>query len=231
MKYVNWASLICCCVLNLIIGGIVCLILFLAVIPYQHMKIHVIDASLTEFYLTGNNDILHYNLTLNISIRNSNKIERISYRSIRFNLSCYGKDLASVSLPSFLQGTKNTTLLHPAFQGQTSVLLRGSHLKDFIHDQREGSFSIDLDLYLTTQLKYAGGGKGDKISFIVRCGLFRLRLLGSSSSLNNQTGIGGLFKTKRCKVHTDRDYNFRIAFYFLISFVFITLFSGCISKL
>ncbi|XP_026383171.1 NDR1/HIN1-like protein 10 [Papaver somniferum] len=226
----RWAACICLCFCVLIIGAIVCPILFLAVFPYQHMKFHVIDASLTEFYLTGD-DILHYNLTVNISIRNSNKIERISYRIIRFNLSGYGKDLASVSLPSFLQGTKNTTLVHPVFQGQTSLILRGSHFKDFIHDRKEGSFSIDVDLYLITQLKYAGGGKGDKISFTVGCGLFRLNLLGSSSSLSNQTGIGGLFKTKRCKVHTDRIYNLRIFFYFLISFIFITLFSSCISKL
>ncbi|RZC47657.1 hypothetical protein C5167_040602, partial [Papaver somniferum] len=145
------------------------------------MKFHVLEASLTEFYLT-NDDILHYNLAVNISVRNSNKIARISYRSIRSNTSCYGKDLASVSLPSFLQGTKNTTLLHPVFQGQTLLKPRGSHLRDFNHDQRDGSYSIYVYLHVKTQLKHAGGGKGDKI------------------------GTGGLYKTKRCKVHTDEDY-------------------------
>ncbi|KAI3868140.1 hypothetical protein MKW92_016973 [Papaver armeniacum] len=214
-------------IMTIIFGGIVFLNLFF-ISAYENMKFHVIDASLKEFYLT-NDDILHYNFAVTISVRNSNKVARISYGNIRSKIYCYGEDLGFVPLNmSFWQGPKNTTLLHPVFhgqtlfklrdsrledfsygqrdgsyiiyvylyltiQGQTSVILRGSHLKDFIHDQREGSFSIDFDLYLTTQLKYAGGGKGDKISFIVRCGLFRLRLLGSSSSLNNQTGIGGLF--------------------------------------
>ncbi|KAI3893335.1 hypothetical protein MKW92_017776 [Papaver armeniacum] len=171
------------------------------------MKFHVNDASLAKFYLT-NDDILHYNLSINISVRNSNKIERISYQGIRSEIFCYGKNLALVPLPSFRQGTKNTTLLHPVFQGQTSLKLRGSHLKDFNIDQRDGSYSIYVYLYLTTQLKHAGGGKSGKSDFIVKCGLFKFRLLGSSSSSSsseNQTGIGGVFKTRRCKLYADRD--------------------------
>ncbi|KAI3909197.1 hypothetical protein MKX01_034941 [Papaver californicum] len=168
------------------------------------MKFHVNDASLAKFYLT-NDDILHYNLAINISVRNGNKIERISYQGIRTEIFCYGKVLDLVPSPSFRQGTKNTTLLHPVFQGQTSLKLRGSRLKDFNNDQRDGSYSIYIYLYLTTQLKHAGGGKSSKSDFIVKCGLFRLHLLGSSSSSDNQTGIGGLFKTKRCKVYADRD--------------------------
>ncbi|KAI3868142.1 hypothetical protein MKW92_016975 [Papaver armeniacum] len=221
MKYVYWDACICSGVL--IIGGVVCLILFLAVVPYQHMKFHVLDASLTKFYLT-NDDILHYNLAVNISVRNSNKIARISYHSIRSNASCYGKDLASVPLPSFLQGTKNTTLLHPVFQGQTLLKLRDSHLRDFNHDQRDGSYSIYVYLDVKTQLKNAGGGKGEEIGFRVICGLFRLHLLGSSSS-NNQTGTGGLYKTKRCKVQTDEHFN---AIMLFISLFFILFVAPCI---
>ncbi|XP_026460795.1 putative syntaxin-24 [Papaver somniferum] len=146
---------------------------------------------------------------INISVRNSNKIERIFYQGVRSEIFCYGKNLALVPLPSFRQGTKNTTLLHPVFQGQTSLKLGGSHLKDFNIDQRDGSYSIYVYLYLTTQLKHAGGGKSGKSDFIVKCGLFRLRLLGSSSSSssldNHQSGIGGLFKTRRCKLYADRD--------------------------
>ncbi|KAI3994651.1 hypothetical protein MKX01_027541 [Papaver californicum] len=196
--------ILCSCLLTtmIVIGGIVCLILFVAVIPYKNMKFHVIDASLTEFYLT-NDDILHYNLSVSISVRNSNKIERISYHDIRSNPSCYDKDLASISLPSFQQDTKNTTLLHPVFQGQTSLKLRGSRLKDFNNDHRDGSYNIYVYIYLETQLKHTSGGKSDKNDFIVKCQLLGLHLLGSSSSSNNQTGIGGLFKTKRCRVYYD----------------------------
>ncbi|KAI3975811.1 hypothetical protein MKX01_001027, partial [Papaver californicum] len=136
------------------------------------MKFHLIDASLTNFYLT-NDDILHYNLALNISVRNSNKIERITYHDIISSTSCYGENLGSVSLPSFRQGTKNTTLLQPVFQGQKLVKLRGSHLEDFNNDQRDGSYSVSVYLYLTTKLKHAGGGESSYYaSFGVKCGLF-----------------------------------------------------------
>ncbi|KAI3909198.1 hypothetical protein MKX01_034942 [Papaver californicum] len=186
----------CSCLL-IIIGGIVCLIVFLNILPFKAIKYHVIDASLTEFYLT-NDEILHYNLKLNMSIRNSNKMERMFYHDIRSNPSCYGKDLASVSLPFFWQGTRNTTLLHPVFQGRTLFKPQGSHLRDFNNDQRDGNYKMDVNLYLTVQVKHAGGDKGVKLPFTVKCGLMGLQVLGSSSS-NNQTRIGGLFNTTRCK--------------------------------
>ncbi|KAI3994650.1 hypothetical protein MKX01_027540 [Papaver californicum] len=178
-------SFSCCLIL---MGGIVCLAIFLEFLPYENMKFHITDASLTEFYVS-NDDILHYNLAVNISVRNSNRIDRISYYGIRSNPFCYGKNLASVSLPSFRQGTKITTLLRPVYQGQmAAVKLRGSRLRDFNYDQRGGSYGISVYLYLITQLKYAGGGKSGRRDIVVKCGLFRLHLLGFSSS-NNQTGI------------------------------------------
>ncbi|KAI3893337.1 hypothetical protein MKW92_017778 [Papaver armeniacum] len=201
----DWCHDHCCLAICLVAsrflilaGAIVCITLFLNHIPYSHMKFYVNGASLTEFYLTDDN-ILHYNLAVNISVRNSNKVTRIFYHRIRSNPSCYGKDLPWVPLPSFHQGTRNTSLLHPVYQGQTSLKLRGSRLKDFNYDQRDGSYSISVYLYLETQLKLAGGGKGVLQSYIVNCGLLRLHLLDSSTSSNNQTGIRGLFKTKRCQ--------------------------------
>ncbi|KAI3963026.1 hypothetical protein MKW98_028966 [Papaver atlanticum] len=167
------------------------------------MKFHVIDASLTEFYLT-NEDILHYNLAVNISVRNSNKITQILYDNIRSKPSCYGNDLGFVSLPSFRQGTKNTTLLYPVFQGQTAIKLQGSHLRDFNKDQRDGSYSIYVHIYFSLQLKHArlaSGGRSIKTDIRVKCGLLRLNLLDSSSSSNKSSEIGNLFNTKKCKVY------------------------------
>ncbi|KAI3963022.1 hypothetical protein MKW98_028962 [Papaver atlanticum] len=184
---------------TIFVGGVACLTIFIDFVPYQHMKFYVNDASLTEFYLT-NDDVLHYNLAVNISVRNSNKMERISYSSIRSKTSCYGKYLALVPLLSFRQGTKSTAFLHPVLQGQTLLKLRGSYLKDFNHDQMDGSYTINVDLYLRTQLKHAGGGKGPKIDYRVKCGLFRVQLFGSPSS-NNPEQIGGSFKTKRCETY------------------------------
>ncbi|MCL7050705.1 hypothetical protein MKW94_027171 [Papaver nudicaule] len=172
------------------------------------MKFHIIDGSLRQFHLT-NDDILHYHLALNISVRNSNKMERISYHNIHSEIYSYGKTLALVPLTSFRQGTKNTTLLYPVFQGQTLLKLDGSHLNDFNNDQRDGNYSIYVYLYVTSRLTHVGGGKSGNSYFIIkqdRCGLFRLPLLdSSSSSFNNQTGIRGLFRTKRCTLYADRD--------------------------
>ncbi|KAI3963030.1 hypothetical protein MKW98_028970 [Papaver atlanticum] len=198
---------VCCCLLTIMIsiGGIVCLVAFLLVVPLHKMKFHVIDASLTEFYLT-NDDILHYNLAVNISVRNNNKMERISYSDISSNIMCYGQSLTSISLSSFRLGTKNTTSLHLVFQGQsTSFNLQGSDLRDFSNDQRDGSYMIYVDLFLTTQLKYAGGGDSTKNDIVVECELSRLPLLGSSSLFSNQSGIGDLFHSKRCEVYIENN--------------------------
>ncbi|KAI3854125.1 hypothetical protein MKX03_022138 [Papaver bracteatum] len=191
----------CSCLL-IIIGGVLCLIVFLNILPFKAIKFHIIDASLTEFYVT-NDDVLHYNLAVSISVRNSNKMDRMSYHGIRVNPSCYGRDLASISLPSFRQGSKNTTLLHPVFQGQTLFKLRGSHLRDFNNDQRVGTYQMDVNLYLTLQVKHAAGDKGVKLPLTVNCGLMGLHVLSSSSSSssNNQTRNGGLFKPTRCKAN------------------------------
>ncbi|XP_026439100.1 NDR1/HIN1-like protein 10 [Papaver somniferum] len=191
----------CACFLVMFVGA-VCLVVFLNVVPAKKMKFHVIDASLTEFYLT-NEDILHYNLAVNISVRNSNKITQILYDNIRSKPSCYGNDLGFVSLPSFRQGTKNTTLLYPVFQGQTAIKLRGSHLRDFNNDQRDGSYSIYVHIYFSLQLKHAGGGRSIETDIRVKCGLLRLNLLDSSSSSSDKQSseTGNLFNTKRCKVY------------------------------
>ncbi|XP_026385114.1 NDR1/HIN1-like protein 10 [Papaver somniferum] len=189
-------------IMTILFGGIVFLKLF-SISAYENMKFHVIDASLKEFYLT-NDDILHYNFAVTISVRNSNKVARISYGEIRSKIYCYGEDLGFVPLyMSFWQGPKNTTLLHPVFKGKTLFKLRGSRLEDFSYGQRDGSYIIYVYLYLTVQVKHAGGGKGLEEDYIIECGLYELHLLGSSSLPNNQTGIGGLFKTKRCGVYKE----------------------------
>jgi hypothetical protein len=47
----------------------------------SNLKIHVTDVSLAQFNLTTNNAHLHFNLALNISIRNPNKRIGLYYRA------------------------------------------------------------------------------------------------------------------------------------------------------
>ncbi|MCL7023040.1 hypothetical protein MKW94_003189 [Papaver nudicaule] len=159
------------------------------------MKFHVMDALLTQFYLTSD-DILQYNLALNIFVRNSDKMTGISYSYIDAAAYCYGKNVALVPLMPFQQDSKNTTLLRPVFRGQTSFKLLGSDLVQFSNDQRDGRYPIYIKLHLKSKLLY-GGERSSSTDGTVNCGWLRLPLLGSSSD-NNQTVIG--FKTERCRV-------------------------------
>ncbi|KAI3887591.1 hypothetical protein MKW92_020279 [Papaver armeniacum] len=158
------------------------------------MKFHVADASLTRFNLTSDG-ILHYDLTFNITVRNSNKKIGIWYEQLESTTSCYGKDLGLVSLTPFRQGPKNTTLLRPVLQGITSLSLQGSNLRDFNNDQTDGSYSIFLNFNVIARLKYPGVGGSRPWYYKVKCGLVRLPLL-----LVNSSTHAGLFNTRRCKV-------------------------------
>ncbi|MCL7023041.1 hypothetical protein MKW94_003190 [Papaver nudicaule] len=171
-------------------------------LPYKNIKFHVIDASLTQFYVTSDH-ILHYDLAVNISLTNRDKKTSVLYSYIDSKSDCYGKDLALVELVPFQQGSMNTTLLRPVFRGQSLFKLRGSDLRRFTNDQRNGSFRIRIELNLKTKLLYAGGGSSGTRDGTVFCGFLRLPLLGNSSSSynNNQTVTG--FKTKRCLVVVD----------------------------
>ncbi|MCL7032872.1 hypothetical protein MKW94_017342 [Papaver nudicaule] len=168
-------------------------------VPYDNIKFHVRDASLTQFNLTGDHT-LDYHLAVNITVRNSNKkIGTIQYDTITSRTNCYGKGLGLVSLTPFTQGHKKTTLLRRVFQGKTSLKLQGSHLMDFTNDQRNGNYSIILKLDGLAKMKYPGGGISTQWNYYVVCGLLRLPLLLANSS-TDQAIYARLFITRRCKL-------------------------------
>ncbi|MCL7032873.1 hypothetical protein MKW94_017343 [Papaver nudicaule] len=183
------------------IVAIVCSYIFLFLVPYENIKFHVRDASLTQFNLTSDDDTLHYHLAVNITVRNTNKKIGVRYDNITSTANCYGKDFGLVSLTPFRQGHKNTTLLRAVFQGNTSLRLQGSQLMDFTNDQRNGNYSIFLKLDGLLMLKYHGGGSGSNIqwNYNVRCGLLRLPLSLANSS-TDQAVYPRLFNKRRCKL-------------------------------
>ncbi|XP_058087909.1 NDR1/HIN1-like protein 10 [Magnolia sinica] len=145
-----------CCLLStlfkLIISlGITALVLWLIYRPSK-MRVFVGSATLTEFNLTNNNT-LHHNLALDVAIRNPNK--RISFYYDKLEATAYyeGERFSYAPLPTFYQGHKNTTDLHPVFSGQVAIPLKSSGVVDFNSEKEEGFFSINVKIYAKIRFK------------------------------------------------------------------------------
>ncbi|KAF7081809.1 hypothetical protein CFC21_085725 [Triticum aestivum] len=78
------------------------------------------SAILTAFDLT--NATLQYDLDVDLSFRNSHRLA-IRYLDVAASVFYNGTRLGPTddALPSFIQGRKNTTVLHPAFHGVVTV--------------------------------------------------------------------------------------------------------------
>ncbi|GLT90095.1 hypothetical protein SLE2022_080470 [Rubroshorea leprosula] len=150
----------CCCLLSfliklivtaVIILGLAALIFWLIFRP-NIVKFHVTDASLTQFNLTSDNN-LHYNLALNITVRNPNKKIGIYYDRIEANAYYEDQRFATQQLTPFYQGHKNTSYLNPSFQGQKLVLLGADGVSEYNQEKNSGVYSIDVKLNLRVRFK------------------------------------------------------------------------------
>ncbi|XP_058078938.1 NDR1/HIN1-like protein 10 [Magnolia sinica] len=149
-----------CCLLStlfklivtiIVVLGIATLIFWLIFRPSK-MKVYVENATLTEFNLTDNN-ILRYNLALDVAIRNPNKRIGIYYDRLEARAYYEGERFGYNPLPAFYQGHKNTTNLHPVFSGQIPISLGNSDVVDFNREKGEGFFSIDVKIYARIRFK------------------------------------------------------------------------------
>ncbi|XP_021892541.1 NDR1/HIN1-like protein 10 [Carica papaya] len=186
----------CCCLFTLLIKivvsivfllGLAALIVWLIFRPINKVKFHVTDVSLTQFNLTNSNTI-HYDLALNISVRNPNKKIAVHYDRIEARAFYEDARLKVVSLTPFFQGHKNTTVLTPVFKGQQAVFFDAEKLQEFNQETNAGVFSIDVNLHLRVRLRL---GK-------IRIGTFKPRVkcdLKVPASSSN-----GVFRTTRCDV-------------------------------
>lgn len=164
----------------LIIVGLAAFVFWLVFRPNE-VKFHVTDASLTQFNF-GTNNTLHYNLALNISVRNPNKRIGFYYDSFEANAYYQGQRFNTQSLTPFYQGHKNTTVLNPVFQGQQLVLLGSSEVSNFDSDKTDGVFGINVKLNLRIRAKL-GWIKVGHFKPKIKCGLnVPLKSNGTSSS-------------------------------------------------
>ncbi|MCL7034519.1 hypothetical protein MKW94_000524 [Papaver nudicaule] len=150
------------CALTLL--GLLVLILWFILSPINPLKIHVEDASLTQFNVTDN-DILHYNLSIALNFRKPNEHVGVSYEYVEARALYNGQVFGSVVLTPFYQGHKNTTILRPVFKGQK---LLPSVQGKYFQDKSDGKFNIKVEFYLKMRFK-VGPVKTPKIKTRGKC--------------------------------------------------------------
>ena len=133
-----------------VVVGIAVLILWFLFRPHK-LTFDVTDAELTRFNISGNQ--LHYNLALNLTIRNPNKRIGVYYDVIEASPFYKDQRLNTQWLPPFYQGYKTTTVLSPHFDGQQIVFLAGDKLTEFNGETLAGIFNVDLRFRLQLRLK------------------------------------------------------------------------------
>ncbi|KAL7096468.1 hypothetical protein ACP275_10G081200 [Erythranthe tilingii] len=184
---------ICTCICQivftiLIIAGLAVLVIWFIFRP-NTVKFYADDASLTEFTINSNNT-LHYNLALNLTIRNPNKRIGIYYDQIEARAFYQGQRFSTVQLPNFYQGHKNTSSQRAEFKGQNLVLLGAKEMSKYNDDKSSGTYSIDVKLYLRIRLKFVFL-KSSKVKPKIDCDL-RIPLS------SNATAAPAAFQSQRC---------------------------------
>ncbi|XP_022743987.1 NDR1/HIN1-like protein 3 [Durio zibethinus] len=186
-----------CCLLkflfNIIITAVVVIglavLIFWLIFRPNKVKFHVTDVSLTEFNLTTNNT-LHYNLAVNMTVRNPNKRIGIYYDRIEARAYYEDQRLNTQTLTPFYQGHKNTSFLNLVFSGEQFVMLGADQTSQFNEETTSGIYSIDVKLYLRIRFK-VGRVKTGRFKPKISCDL-KVPL----SSANG--GLVGAAETTRC---------------------------------
>jgi hypothetical protein len=151
-------ALWCClcrlfCIIYCFIIIILTIIGFLTwlIVRPNKVNITVTNASLTQFNF-ANDNTLHYDLAVNITIRNPNGRLGIYYDDIK-TLAFY-KDVrfGSQTLGKFFQHRKS--FLNPNFKGQQVVPLNSSQISEFDKEKKDGVFDIDVKLLLNVRFKF-----------------------------------------------------------------------------
>lgn len=109
------------------------------------LKFYVNDASLTRFVIVDNT--LHYDLALNMTVRNPNKHLCVWYNNIEVDAFYEGKEFESVPFDRSHQGHKNTTVFPLAFLGQKLLLLGSNQITNYEDDMSSGIYDIVIKLH------------------------------------------------------------------------------------
>lgn len=143
--------------LVLIALGVVALVLWLVYQP-SSLKAYVDSAQLTRFDLaTNGNDgtgqLLRYNLTVGVSIRNPNRKQAVLYRRLDAVALYGGERFGYVDFPRMRQDRKSTIEIHPSFHGQAAFAAAPAAAAAFGREKEEGFFGINVELHTRVRLK------------------------------------------------------------------------------
>ncbi|KAM0977976.1 hypothetical protein ACFX13_014258 [Malus domestica] len=187
----------CSCIFGLVFKLIMTAVVFMGlaffvfwlIVRPNRVKFHVTDATLTQFNFSNDNT-LHYNLALNLTIRNPNKKIGIYYDRIETRAFYEDQRFSTVTLTPFYQGHKQTNVLNPVFQGQQVV--QGSKLLSEYNQQKStGIYEIDLKIYLRIRFKFG----------LIKTGKFKPKIECDLKVPMTQNGNSvGTFQTTKCDV-------------------------------
>ncbi|XP_057499765.1 NDR1/HIN1-like protein 10 [Actinidia eriantha] len=189
---------LCGCLFNLIFKILFSLLLtvglaaffFWLILRPNRVRFHVTDAQLTQFDLNTTNNLLRYDLALNLTIRNPNKHIGIYYDRLEARAFYEGQRFAAAPLTRFYQRKKNTTVLSIPFKGENVVVLNGDkRLSAYESDKSSGTYDIDMKLYLRVRFKLRGV-KTPRFKPKIECDL--------KVPLDSSGKASGSFETKKC---------------------------------
>ncbi|CAL0299441.1 unnamed protein product [Lupinus luteus] len=170
----------------LVLAIIVGVIIWLIVRP-NPLKFHVTEANLTEFNY-GNNEILDYDLALNVSIRNPNSRLGVYYDEIETTALYDDVKFGSQTLEPFFQRRKTTSYLGPVFKGKQVMSLGENQVSKLNKDKESGVYHIVVKLKMKFRFKF-GLIKIGNINPKIRCDL--------KVPLKSHNGTGQ-FETTEC---------------------------------
>ncbi|KAK7392668.1 hypothetical protein VNO78_21112 [Psophocarpus tetragonolobus] len=188
-------SLICKLLVTVLIIVAIVALLFWFIVRPNVVKYYVNDATLTQFsYDTY--ETLHYDLALNVSIRNPNRRVGIYYDQVQALGLYQDLQFGNQTLGPFFQHTKNTTFLTPLFKGQHLTPLSSDQVSVFDKDKGSGVYPIDFKLFLTVRFKFLFF-KSPSVNPRIRCELHV-----PLKSRNSTASPNAAFQTVEC----DWDY-------------------------
>ena len=122
------------------------------------MKVTITEATLKQFTLTGANSTnFNYNLDLNLTIRNPNRIMGFYYESFSSWLY-YAKPMeidSDWSSGDFYHGKKNTTVRRLSFKRNQTLALGfdDAIISQFNRERSSGVFSVDVRMEYWVKVK------------------------------------------------------------------------------
>ncbi|OVA04003.1 Late embryogenesis abundant protein [Macleaya cordata] len=145
---------------------------------------------ITQFNITTSKDEsfhLNSNLDLIISAKNPNKEVIFFYNPINISVSSNGVDIGDGSLPAFIHGTKNATLLRASITNPPSTILDPVTANSLKSDLKKKS-GIPLMIQLNTKVKVKMGGfKTKKVGIEITCDRIRAVAVTTKGSKSNST--------------------------------------------